>query len=86
LILATIAEVRTGYDAPFPDKRYQAGARAFPRLLPTSPDDPAVPANRAAWDTLGRREKPFLAISGYGDPILGRADRALIEHIPGAAG
>jgi haloalkane dehalogenase len=80
------AKVRAGYDAPFPDKRYQAGARAFPRLVPTSADDPAVPANRAAWDALGRWEKPCLAIFGQRDPILGKADRPLIEHIPGAAG
>ena len=80
------AKVRAGYDAPFPDKAYQAGARAFPRLVPTSPDDPAVPANRVAWDALGRWEKPFLAIFGTRDPFFGRADRALINHIPGAAG
>ncbi|GAB3017717.1 haloalkane dehalogenase [Mycobacterium bourgelatii] len=80
------AEVRAGYDAPFPDKRYQAGARIFPQLVPTSPDNPAVPANRAAWDALGRWEKPVLAIFGRRDPILGKADRPLINHIPGAAG
>jgi haloalkane dehalogenase len=79
-------KVRAGYDAPFPDKSYQAGARAFPQLVPTSPHDPAIPANRAAWDVLGRWEKPFLAIFGANDPILGRMDRALIKHIPGAAG
>lgn len=80
------AEVRAGYDAPFPDKSYQAGARAMPMLVPTSADDPAVPANRAAWEVLGRWEKPFLAVFGARDPILGRADRPLIDHIPGAAG
>jgi haloalkane dehalogenase len=79
-------KVRAGYDAPFPDKTYQAGARAFPQLVPTSPDDPAIPANRAAWEALGRWEKPFLSIFGARDPILGRADRPLIKHIPGAAG
>ena len=42
------AQVRAGYDAPFPDKRYEAGSRVFPLLVPTSPDDPAIPANRAA--------------------------------------
>ena len=78
--------VRAGYDAPFPDKTYQAGARAFPQLVPTSPADPAIPANRAAWEALGRWEKPFLAIFGQRDPILGRADGPLIKHIPGAAG
>ncbi|OBH20353.1 MULTISPECIES: haloalkane dehalogenase [unclassified Mycobacterium] len=80
------ARVRAGYDAPFPDKSYQAGARAFPQLVPTSPDDPAIPANRAAWKVLGQWEKPCLAIFGARDPILGRADRPLIQHIPGAAG
>lgn len=79
-------KVRAGYDAPFPDKRYQAGARAFPQLVPTSPHDPAVPANRAAWQALGRWEKPFLAIFGHRDPLLGHADRPLIKHVPGAAG
>jgi haloalkane dehalogenase len=78
--------VRAGYDAPFPNKTYQAGARAFPQLVPTSSADPAVPANRAAWDALGRWEKPFLAIFGARDPILGQADRPLIRHVPGAAG
>jgi haloalkane dehalogenase len=79
-------KVRAGYNAPFPDKTYQAGARAFPQLVPTSPTDPAIPANRAAWQALGRWEKPFLAIFGQRDPILGRADGPLIKHIPGAAG
>jgi len=79
-------KVRAGYDAPYPDKTYQAGARAFPQWVPTSPYDPAIPANRAAWKALSRWEKPFLAIYGARDPLLGQADRPLIEHIPGAAG
>ncbi len=77
---------RAGYDAPFPDKSYQAGARAFPQLVPTSPADPAVPANRAAWAALGRWEKPALCVFGARDPLLGKADKPLIRHIPGAAG
>jgi len=78
--------VRDGYDAPFPDKRYQQGSRAFPQLVPTDPDDPAVGANRAAWEALGRWDKPVLCVFGARDPILGRADAPLIAHIPGAAG
>ncbi len=80
------AAVRAGYNAPFPDKRYQAGARAFPQLVPTSPSDPAIPGNRAAWEVLGRWEKPVLCVFGSRDPILGKADKPLIGHIPGAAG
>lgn len=78
--------VRAGYDAPFPDKRYQAGARIFPQLVPTSADNPAVAANRAAWEVLGRWEKPVLCVFGRRDPILGKADGPLIRHIPGAKG
>ena len=78
--------VRAAYDAPFPSAKYQAGARAFPGLVPTDPDDPAVPANRAAWAELGKWEKPFLCVFGANDPILGKGDRPLIEHIPGAQG
>lgn len=79
-------QARRGYDAPYPSARYQAGARAFPQLIPTDEDDVAVPAVRAAWDALGRFERPFLAVFGTNDPILGMADRPLIRHVPGAEG
>lgn len=74
------------YDAPFPSRAHKAGARVFPRLVPTEPTDPAVPANRAAWDVLGRWNKPFLTLFGKNDPILGRADAPLQAHVPGARG
>ena len=77
---------RKAYDAPYPSSSYQAGARAFPGLVPTSPDDPAVPANRAAWDRLGQWDKPFLTLFGRRDPILGKADGPLQGHVPGAHG
>jgi haloalkane dehalogenase len=48
--------------------------------------NPAVPANRAAWDKLGRWNKPFLCLFGKNDPILGRADKPLIAQVPGAKG
>src|SRR5690242_8180180 len=53
-------EVVAAYDAPFPDDRYKAGARVFPSLVPTAPDDPAAAANRAAWEVLARFDRPFL--------------------------
>lgn len=79
-------EVVAAYDAPFPSERYKAGARAFPGLVPTDADDPAVPANRAAWERLGQWRKPFLTAFGKKDPILGWADRLLQRHVPGATG
>ena len=74
------------YDAPYPDETYKAGARQFPMLVPSSPDDPASEANRRAWAGLGRYDKPFLTIFGDKDPITAGADRALQKHVPGAAG
>jgi haloalkane dehalogenase len=79
-------EVIAAYDAPFPDDTYKAGARQFPMLVPTSPEDPAAPANRAAWETLRRYDRPFLCAFSDSDPITRGADRKLRAEIPGAAG
>ena len=79
------SEVIAAYDAPFPDERYKAGARQFPLLVPTRADDPAAPANRAAWDCLRKFTKPFLTVFGDSDPITRGADRLLQAAIPGAA-
>jgi haloalkane dehalogenase len=78
--------VLAAYAAPFPDDRYLAGARQFPLLVPTTPDDPAAAANRAAWEVLRRWEKPFLCAFADRDPITHGADRVLIAAIPGAQG
>ncbi|WP_116452161.1 haloalkane dehalogenase [Blastococcus litoris] len=80
------AEVVAAYDAPFPDDRYTAGARVFPALVPTRPDDPAAAANRAAWEVLTRWEKPFLTAFSDGDPITGGGDRVFQKLVPGARG
>jgi haloalkane dehalogenase len=79
-------DVIAAYDAPFPDERYTAGARIFPALVPMTPDDPAVAANRAAWDELGRWDKPFLCAFSDGDPITAGGERILRERVPGAQG
>jgi haloalkane dehalogenase len=80
------AAVRAAYDAPFPTRRHQAGARAMPALVPTSPDDPAVPANRRAWEVLRRWDKPFLTAFSDGDPITRGLEAAFQSEIPGARG
>jgi len=74
------------YNAPYPTSAHKAGARAFPRLVPTSPNNPASEANRAAWKSLERFEKPFLTAFGSRDPIFRGADKVLQKKIPGAAG
>ena len=74
------------YRAPFPEELYMAGARHFPMLVPISPDDPAVPANRAAWQVLEQWTKPVLTLWAPDDPVLGGGQAAISERIPGAAG
>jgi haloalkane dehalogenase len=74
------------YEAPFPDASYKAGARIFPSLVPTTPDDPAAPANRAAWEALSQFEKPFLTAFSDGDPITARGDLWFRRYIPGTKG
>ncbi|MDX6326636.1 MAG: haloalkane dehalogenase [Nocardioidaceae bacterium] len=77
---------RRAYDAPFPDETFKAGPRAMPLLVPTRPDDPATEANRAAWETLGRWDKPFLVAFSDGDPITVGMAPILRRHVPGARG
>ena len=79
-------EVVAAYDAPFPDDSYKAGARVFPALVPTAPDDPAAPANRKAWEVLERWEKPFLTAFSDSDPITKGGDRAFQARVPGTKG
>lgn len=78
-------DVVAAYNAPFPDDSYKAGARIFPTLVPSSPQDPATGRTwpRAvfeAWD------KPFLTLYSDRDPITGGGARWFRDHVPGAAG
>lgn len=74
------------YDAPFPDPTYKAGARAFPTLVPASPDDPASEPNRRAWLGLRQYTRPFLTLWGKRDPITRGGAERLQALIPGARG
>ena len=79
-------DVEAAYDAPFPDESYKAGARQFPLLVPSRPDDPAHDANVAAWVGLAAFDRPFLCAFSDSDPITKGADRNLKERIAGAKG
>jgi haloalkane dehalogenase len=79
-------EVLAAYDAPFPDESYLAAVRAMPNLVPTSPDDPATRANRAAWQQLSAWDRPFLVAFSDRDPITGAMAPVLRRTVPGAAG
>jgi len=77
---------RRAYDAPFPSSRYKAAARAFPQLVPASPDDPARPDNLAAWEVFRHWTKPFVTAFSNRDPITRGQDKVWQERVPGCVG
>jgi len=58
------------YDAPYPDAASKAGARAFPLMLPRSPDDPGAEAGRRVLAALRDDRRPTLMLWADSDPIL----------------
>lgn len=79
-------EVRGCYDAPFPDDEYCAGPRAMPGLVPTSPEDPAAAANKAAWAKLSVSPTPMLVAFSDSDPITGPMGKIFQRGMRGAQG
>ncbi len=65
-------EEARAYDAPFPDGRYKAGVRRFPRMVPTNPNESAakIAQKAARWWRDSWHGESFMAI-GAKDPILG---------------
>lgn len=90
LQMGTVSELSAAevaaYDAPFPGSRYKAGSRAFPKLVPIRPDDPASDANRAAWKVFKQWTKPFLTTFSNRDPIMRGGEKVWQESVPGAQG
>lgn len=77
-------DVVAAYDAPFPDDTYKAGARIWPSLVPTSPDQPGAEENRKVWHVLRRWDKPFLTAFSDSDPVTKGGERIFQTTVPGA--
>lgn len=63
-------DVAAAYDAPFPTATSKAGARAFPLILPTSPQMPGAAAGKAAQEKLRTDGRPMLVLWADSDPVL----------------
>jgi haloalkane dehalogenase len=63
-------EVIAAYNAPYPDAASKAGARAFPLILPTTPDAVGAAEGRRVADGLRGDERPALVLWADSDPIL----------------
>lgn len=62
--------VIAAYDAPYPDAPSKAGARAFPLLIPHTPDAPGAAAGRRVLGALREDRRPTLMLWGDSDPVL----------------
>lgn len=79
-------ETIAAFDAPYIDESYKTGPRRFPMILPISPDDPAAPANQAAWEKLSRWEKPVLTMYSADFRGSSMGPDKILNHIPGTRG
>jgi len=79
-------EIIAAYNAPYPDDSYKAGARKFPLLVPTTPDDPSSQSNRDAWKALAESKIPFLTAFSDQDPVTKGGDKVFQKLLPNTAG
>jgi haloalkane dehalogenase len=63
-------EVIAAYEAPYPSAASKAGARAFPLMLPTSPEMPGAAAGQRVLDALQGDARPKLVIWADSDPVI----------------
>jgi haloalkane dehalogenase len=63
-------EVIAAYEAPFANGASKAGARAFPLMIPRSPDAPGAAAGQRVLDALAQDARPKLVLWADGDPII----------------
>ncbi|HEY1687352.1 MAG TPA: haloalkane dehalogenase [Solirubrobacteraceae bacterium] len=63
-------DVIAAYDAPYENAAAKAGARAFPLLIPQTPDAPGAAAGQRVLKALQEDERPTLMIWGQDDPVL----------------
>jgi haloalkane dehalogenase len=75
-------DVLAAYDAPFPVAEAKQGARAFPLILPTTPDAPGAAAGQRTLEALVDDERPALVLWADSDPVLTLdLGRALSERL-----
>ena len=63
-------EVAAAYDAPFPGAESKAGARAFPLMLPTTPEAPGAAAGKRVLEALREDRRAKLCLWADSDPII----------------
>jgi haloalkane dehalogenase len=62
--------VIAAYEAPFADGSSKAGARAFPLLIPRTPDAPGAAEGQRVLDALAADARPKLVLWAEHDPVI----------------
>lgn len=63
-------DVIAAYEAPFHDAASKAGARAFPLLIPRTPQEPGAAEGQRALDALAADARPKLVLWADNDPVI----------------
>lgn len=63
-------DVIAAYEAPFAGGASKAGARAFPLMIPRSPQEPGAAAGQRVLDALAGDDRPKLVLWAEHDPII----------------
>ena len=63
-------EVIAAYEAPYPNAASKAGARAFPLMIPRTPEAPGAAAGQRVLDALREDKRPTLMLWADSDPVL----------------
>jgi len=77
-------DILKAYDAPYPNRKYKAGARSFPSLVPGKKHDPAVPYLQKAREELSQWQKPALVLFSDKDKVLGGLEKFFYKLVPTA--
>ena len=63
-------EVADAYDVPFPNADSKAGARAFPLMIPLTPDAQGAEAGQRVLEAIREDTRPTLMLWADSDPVL----------------
>ena len=79
-------EVLAGYERPFPTPPSKAGMRAFPGLIPQTPEHPTARVGQQLVQTLASDGRPKLVLWGQEDFVLPPNVGAAVAGVFGADG